>query len=82
MDDMYVAYIKMAAAIGAAFAMGIGAIGPSLGQGRIGATACENIGKYPNMAPAIRTLMLIGMGIVETTSIYCFVVAILLIFRN
>ena len=34
-------YVKAAAFFGAALAMGIGSIGPALGQGLIGMKACE-----------------------------------------
>ena len=40
-------YAQAAAFLGAAIAMGVGAIGPALGQGFVGMKACENIGKYP-----------------------------------
>lgn len=73
---------KAAASIGAAIAMGVGAIGPALGQGFVGGKACENIGKYPEGANKIRTTMMIAMGLVETSAIYAFIVAILLIFMN
>ena len=72
--------VRVAAYIGAAIVMGIGTIGPALGQGFIGSRACDNIGKYPENAGTIRTVMLLGMGIIETSAIYAFVVAILLIF--
>ncbi len=75
-----VEYVKIAAYIGAAFAMGIGTIGPALGQGNIGAKACENIGKYPESAGQIRTTMFLSMGIVETSAIYAFLIALFLIF--
>ena len=71
-------YIKMAAYLGAAFVMGIGSIGPALGQGLVGAKACENIGKYPESAGKIRNTMFLALGIIETSSIYAFIIAILL----
>lgn len=77
---MYLAYIKIAAYLGAAFVMGIGTIGPALGQGLIASKACENIGKYPESAGNIRTTMFLSMGIVETNGIYAFVIALFLIF--
>lgn len=80
MEDMYIAYIKIAAFIGAAFAMGIGTIGPAIGQGMIGSKACENIGKYPESSGQIRTTMFLGMGIVETSAIYAFLISLFLIF--
>ncbi|MDR3551348.1 MAG: ATP synthase F0 subunit C [Candidatus Babeliales bacterium] len=75
-------YTKAAAYLGAAIAMGFGAIGPALGQGLIGMKACENIGKYPESAGKIRTTMMIAMGLVETSAIYCLMVAGALILLN
>jgi len=72
-------YVKMAAYFGAAVAMGIGAIGPSLGQGTVAAKAVESMGKYPEMSNKIRTTMFLALGIIETSSIYAFIVALLLI---
>jgi len=68
-------YAKAAAYIGAAIAMGLGGIGPSLGQGMIGAKACENIGKYPESANTIRTVMIIAMSVVESSAIYALLIA-------
>ncbi len=72
-------YVKMAAYFGAALAMGLGAIGPSLSQGIVASKAVESMGKYPEMSNKIRTTMFLALGIIETSSIYCFVVAMMLI---
>ena len=77
---MDVFYAKAAAFLGAAIAMGIGTLGPALGQGLIGMKACENIGKYPESAGQIRTTMMIAMGLVETAAIYALLIAGSLIF--
>lgn len=73
-------YVKAAAFIGAAFAMGFGSLGPALGQGMIGSKACESMGKYPESAGKIRTTMMIAMGLVETAAIYALLIAGGLIF--
>lgn len=73
-------YVKAAAFLGAALTMGLGSIGPALGQGFIGMKACENIGKYPESAGKIRTTMMIAMGMVETAAIYALLIAGALIF--
>jgi F-type H+-transporting ATPase subunit c len=78
MEGIY--YMKAAAFMGAAIAMGIGSLGPALGQGLIGMKACENIGKYPESGGKIRTTMMIAMGLVETAAIYCALVAGALIY--
>jgi F-type H+-transporting ATPase subunit c len=74
MDDM-VYYAKAAGYIAAAFAMAIGMIGPALAQGMIGAKACENIGKHPESAGDIRSLMFGALGLVETGAIYVVIMA-------
>lgn len=78
MDTIY--FAKAAALFGAAIAMGIGSLGPALGQGLIGMKACENIGKYPESSGNIRATMMIAMGLVETSAIYCLLVAGALIY--
>ncbi len=77
MDGVF--YAKAAAFIGAAVAMGIGSLGPALGQGFIGMKACESIAKCPEKAGELRTTMLLAMGLVETSAIYALLIAILLI---
>jgi F-type H+-transporting ATPase subunit c len=82
MDIDGIFYAKAAAFLGAAFAMGVGSIGPALGQGLIGMKACESIGKYPESAGKIRTTMMIAMGLVETSAIYALMIAGALIIFN
>jgi len=81
MDANISEYAKAAVFVGAAIAMGIGTVGPSLAQGMIGSRACENIGKYPESSSKIRTTMLIAMGLVETCAIYAMIVALIVIYR-
>lgn len=81
MEDVAV-LAKAAAFLGAAFVMGIGCMAPAYGQGLIGSEACKNIGKYPESTNDIRTTMLIAMGFVESSAIYAFLIALLLIFLN
>jgi len=73
-------YVKAARFIGAAIVMGIGTIGPALGQGLIGMKSCENMGKYAENSDKIRTTMILALAITETSAIYAFIVALLLIF--
>lgn len=73
-------YAKAAAAIGAAIAIGLGVLGPALGQGAIGSKACENVGKYPESANKIREVMLVSISIVEACAIYVLLIALGLIY--
>lgn len=68
-------YAQAAAFFGAAIAIGIGSIGPALGQGLIGKAACENIGRFPESASKIRSTMFGAMGLVETGVIYSALIA-------
>lgn len=77
MEDLMV-WVKVAAYLGAAFAAGIGVMGPALSQGKIGATACENLGKYPESAGKIQTMMLLAMALVESLALFVIVVAFML----
>lgn len=79
MDSQVIDYVKVAAYLGAAFAMGVGAIGPAISQGLIGAKACESIGKYPESANKIRTTAFLALGIVETSAIYALIISLSLI---
>lgn len=73
---------KAAAYIGAALVMGLGSMAPAYGQGLIGAQACESIGKNPESAKEIRTVMIIAISVVESSAIYCFLIAIGLILSS
>lgn len=73
MDGVFTA--KAAACIGAAIAVGLGVLGPALGQGGIGMKACENIGKYPESAGKIRTVMIMSMSLIETSSLWAILTA-------
>lgn len=68
------AFIKMAAAI----AMAVGAIGPALGIGFAVGKAMEAIGRNPDAAGSIRTIMILGAGLAEAVAIYAFVIALVL----
>lgn len=67
-------------ALGAGICMGIGAIGPGVGEGHAVALACEAIGRQPESKSAVTSTMVMGCAIAETTGIYSLVIAILLIF--
>ena len=73
--------IKIAGqAIGAGLCMGIGAIGPGVGEGNAVAHALDGMARQPEMAGTLRTNMILGCAITETTGIYSLVVSLLLMF--
>ncbi len=64
--------------IAAAFAIGVGSIGPALGIGRVVGSAMESLGRNPEAQPAIQTNMILGVAFAEAIAIYALVVAIMI----
>ena len=67
-------------ALGAGLCMGIGAIGPALGEGNSVSHALEGMARQPEAASNLRTNMIIGCAITETTGIYSMIIAFLILF--
>ena len=72
--------VLAARALGAALCMGIGAIGPAIGEGNAVGKALEGMARQPEMASTLRTNMILGCAVTETTGIYSLVVALLCLF--
>ena len=72
--------VLAAKAIGAALCMGIGAIGPAIGEGNAVGKALEGMARQPETSGTLRTNMILGCAITETTGIYSLVVALLILF--
>lgn len=66
-------------AVGAGLAV-IAGIGPGIGQGYTAGKALEAISRNPELEGTIRSNMILGIALAETTGIYGLVVALLLLF--
>lgn len=75
-------WLALASIISAAFAVGFGALGPALGEGRSVAAAMDAIARQPEAAGTISRTLFVGLAMIETTAIYCLVIALLLLFAN
>ena len=62
--------------------IGIGSIAPAIGEGRALAQALSSIAQQPDEANTITRTLFVGLAMVESTAIYCFVVSMILIFAN
>ena len=69
-----------AKALGAGLCMGIGAIGPAIGEGNAVGKALEGMARQPETTGNLRTNMILGCAITETTGIYSLVIALLILF--
>ena len=67
------------AAIGAGIAVLTG-LGSGVGEGNIAAHAMDAIGRNPEAVGVIRSNMILGIALAETTGIYGFAIAFLIIF--
>ena len=74
--------VVAARALGAGLCMGLGAIGPAIGEGHAAGKALEAMARQPEMAGTLRTNMILGCAITETTGIYSLVVSLLLMFMK
>ena len=78
--EIAIGIILACCALGAGICMGIGAVGPAIGEGNAVAKSCEAIGRQPEAKGAVTSTMVMGCAIAETTGLYALVIAILLIF--
>ena len=74
--------IAVVSIITAGVAVGFGALGPALGEGRAVAQALTAIAQQPDEAGTISRTLFVGLAMIESTSIYCFVVAMIVLFAN
>lgn len=66
----------------AGLTIAIGSIGPALGEGRAVAQALAAIAQQPDTSATITRTLFVGLAMIESTAIYCFVVAMILLFAN
>jgi F-type H+-transporting ATPase subunit c len=77
-----VGLIGMVSIIVAGFTIAIGSIGPALGEGRALSQALSAMAQQPDEADTITRTLFVGLAMVESTAIYCFVVALIIMFAN
>jgi len=80
MDHMTL--IAIVSIVIAGFTMAIGSIGPALGEGRGLSTALTSIAQQPDEAKNIARTLFVGLAMIESIAIYCFVISMILIFAN
>ena len=78
--ELAIGIILGCCALGAGICMGIGAIGPAIGEGNAVSKALEGMARQPEAAGDLRTTMIMGCAITETTGIYSRLIAFLILF--
>ncbi len=74
--------IAVASIFTAGITTGFGCMGPALGEGRSVATAMTALAQQPDASSTITRTLFVGLAMIESTAIYCFVVSMILIFAN
>lgn len=78
-DQTSIAIIAM---IMAGLTIMVGSIAPALGEARALAEALRSIAQQPDEKSTITRTLFVGLAMIESTAIYCFVVTMILLFAN
>ena len=74
--------IALVSIITAGLATSVGCMAPALGEGRAVSSALSALAQQPDASATITRTLFVGLAMVESTAIYCFVVSMILIFAN
>lgn len=74
--------IGIASIVTAGITMAIGSIAPAIGEGNAVSQALRSIAQQPDEANTISRTLFVGLAMIESTAIYCFVVTMILLFAN
>lgn len=75
-------WIAVASIVMAGITTGFGTMGPALAEGRAVAVALTSLAQQPDASATITRTLFVGLAMIESTAIYCFVVSMILIFAN
>lgn len=78
-DETTIAIVAMASA---ALTMALGAVGAAIGESRVGAAAMDALARQPDEASSITRTLFVSLAMVESTAIFCLVIALILLFAN
>lgn len=78
-DETVISVVAMSAA---AITMALGAIGAAVGESKIGAAAMDALARQPDEASSITRTLFVSLAMVESTAIFCLVIALILLFAN
>jgi F-type H+-transporting ATPase subunit c len=80
MDNMTI--IAVASIVIAGITLGFGCLGPALAEGKAVAIALSSLAQQPDASATITRTLFVGLAMIESLAIYCFVVSMILIFAN
>lgn len=80
MDD--ITLVAIASLVTAGLTTSFGCMGPAFAEGKAVATALSSLAQQPDASATITRTLFVGLAMIESTAIYCFVVSMILIFAN
>ncbi|QAY86138.1 F0F1 ATP synthase subunit C [Pseudomonas arsenicoxydans] len=75
-------WIAIASIVMAGLTTGFGTMGPALAEGKAVSVALNSLAQQPDASATITRTLFVGLAMIESTAIYCFVVSMILIFAN
>jgi F-type H+-transporting ATPase subunit c len=66
----------------AALTMAIGALAAAIGESRIASAAMDALARQPDESSSISRSLFVSLAMVESTAIFCLVIALILLFAN
>jgi F-type H+-transporting ATPase subunit c len=76
------AILALGSIIAASLTMAVGAIGAAFGESRIGAAGMDALARQPDESGSITRNQFVALAMVESTAIFCLVIALVLLFAN
>jgi F-type H+-transporting ATPase subunit c len=80
MDDRTI--IAVASIVVSGMTISIGSLGPAFAEGKAVATAMSALAQQPDASRTITRTLFVGLAMIESCAIYCFVVSMILLFAN
>lgn len=80
MDNLTI--IAVVSILMAGLTTGFGTMVPALAEGRAVATALTSLAQQPDASATITRTLFVGLAMIESMAIYCFVISMILLFAN
>lgn len=74
--------IALVSIVMAGITTAFGCLGPAIGEGKAISTALSSLAQQPDASATITRTLFVGLAMVESLAIYCFVISMILIFAN
>jgi len=78
----HIGVIAVVSLVTAGFTMCIGSIAPAIAEGRAIMAALSSVAQQPDASGTITRTLFVGLAMIESLGIYCFVISMILIFAN